>query len=147
MDLDEILEAQKAAKPIQDFFIGKRVDPSAEIAEIDAEMASELPSPLDFTALSEEMCAEMAEAQNMAEFWSERLKGLKDQAKRLAGKERGLLPYGAYAIEIKESKGRVSTKWEKFVMDSQGIGGVEEAKAKYSETSEPVVSLSVKKLR
>jgi hypothetical protein len=146
MDIDEILAAQKAAKPIQEFFAGK-IDPAAEIAAIDAEAESERPNPLDFKEISEEMCAEMAEAQNMADFWSERLKNLKDQAKRLAGRERGLLPYGAYALEIKESKGRTSTKWEKFVFDTQGAAGVDEAKAKYSETGEPVVSLSVKKLR
>ena len=146
MDLDEILEAQKAAKPIQEFFSGKG-GASSELAAIDKELEADLPNPLDFKALSEEMCAEMAEAQNMAEFWSERLKGLKDQAKRLAGKERGLLPYGAYALEIKETKGRTKVNWEKFVRDTQTQDGVDEAKMKYAEVGEPVISMSVKKLK
>ena len=136
-----------AAQIVQHFTEERPFDVAAEIAAIDVEAKSDLPNPLDFKAITEEMCAEMAEAQNMKEFWEERLKGLKDQAKRLLGKERGLLPYGAYALEIKESKGRNSVKWEKFVFDTQGEEGVAEAKAKYSEAGEPVISLSVKKLR
>lgn len=117
--------------------------------KVEAELApltEDMPSPLDFKELSETLCAEIHEAMQKAELWTDRLKSLKDQAKRLAGLQRGPVALGGYILDIKESKGRVSVKWEKYVKDICGQGGVDEAKAKFSEESDPVISLSVKKL-
>lgn len=127
----------------------KKIEAHDELAAIDAELKVDLPNPLDFSTLSEDLCGEIAEAQNMAEFWDARLKALKDQAKRLAGKERGLLPYGDYALEIKESKGRKSVDYKQYIVDNMTKAALEECESdpKYVKNGEPVVSLSVKKLR
>lgn len=144
-DLDALIESQKAAKPIIEHFTKDRVE--AEVERELADLADHHPSPLDFKELSEQLCAEIAEAESEADFWGARLKSLKDQAKKIAGKERGLLRYGHYTLEIKESRGRTSVKWEKYVKDQMGEDAVAEAKAKYSETGDPIVSLSVKALK
>lgn len=136
-----------AAKIVQHFkgptFAEKAMEDLEEEIKADAP-----PSPLDFAALSEALCAEIHEAQENAEMWSERLKSLKDQAKRLAGKERGALAYGGYVLEVKESKGRSSTDWKAYVTATMTAKAVAEAQADpvYTKQGEPVISISVKKL-
>lgn len=122
----------------------KGVEKSVE-AEL-APLVEDLPNPLDFKELSEQLCAEIHEAMQKAELWNERLKSLKDQAKRLAGLSRGAMPFGGYILEVKESKGRTTVKWEKYVKDQMTQAAVDEAKARYSEEGDPVISCSVKKL-
>jgi hypothetical protein len=146
MDLDAIIAEQKAKD-----IVGHFSKPFAEqiMQDIEEEAKADAPpNALDFAALSEAMCAEIAEAQENADMWAERLKGLKDQAKRLAGKERGALRYGDYILEVKESKGRSSTDWKAYVTATMTAKAVEEAQADpvYTKQGEPVISLSVKKL-
>lgn len=146
MDLDSIIEQQKAQEIVQHF-----QKPFAEqvLADIEEEAKADAPpNPLDFAALSEALCAEIHEAQENADMWAERLKSLKDQAKRLAGKERGALAYGEYVLEVKESKGRSTTDWKAYVTAQMTAKAVAEAQADpvYTKVGEPVVSLSVKKL-
>lgn len=146
-DIDLSKAVPDGAAEIVQHFTKPTVEEKVE-AEL-APLAEDLPSPLDFKELSEKLCAEIHEAMQKAELWNDRLKSLKDQAKRLAGNERGLLPYGAYALEIKESKGRQTTDWKAYVTATMTKKAVEEAQADpvFTKTGEPVISLSVKKLR
>lgn len=119
------------------------------LAELDEEIKAEAPeTPLDFSSLCPELCAEILEAQERSEMWSDRLKMLKDQAKRLAGLERGALRFGDYILEVKESKGRTTTDWKAYVTATMTAKAVAEAQADpvYTKQGEPVISLSVKKL-
>lgn len=139
------------ASAVVDFFKKdqKPIDVEEEIRLIDAEAKADLRSPLDFKDLSEELAKELWEAQQQADFWASRLKDLKDQAKDLAGKERGDILRGSYVLSLTEKKGRTSTDWERYVTDNMTAKAVKEAQADpvYTKTGEPVISLSVKKLK
>jgi len=151
VDIDSMIEANKvnkSAEEVVNFFRGK-VDPAKEIAAIDDELKADQPNPLDFKELCPELASELEEAQNMAKFWEERERALKDQVKRLAGKDRGLIQRGNYAFDITETKGRTSVgsaDYERYIRDTMTEAGVKECREKYAKTGDPIIRVSVKKL-
>lgn len=146
-DLDAIIQANKSCDEMKAFFTapagtGNMADKF--MADLEEEIQA---GPLDHASLSPELCAELAQAKEQAKFWAAREKSLVEQAKRLAGKHRGLLPIGTeWALEITEKKGRTSVDFEQYVTDMMGKDGLAEAREKYSKQGEPTVSLSIKRM-
>jgi hypothetical protein len=148
-DLDAIIQANKSCDEIVQHFTAPRQNMADKfLADLDEEAKADTdPSPLDFATLSPELCAQLHQAKEQAKFWAEREKSLVEQTKRLAGKERGLLPIGTeWAIELKETKGRSSTDYRKYIVDTMGKEALDECEAKYTETGDPTVKLSVKRI-
>ncbi len=146
-DLDAIIQANKSCDDIVQHFTGKNMADKF-LADLDEEAKADTePSPLDFSTLSPELCAQLSQAKEQAKFWADREKSLVEQAKRLAGKERGVLPSGGeWILELKEASGRTTVDYQKYILDMMGKEGLEECKSKYSKTDEPSLRLSVKRI-
>ncbi len=116
-----------AAKIVQHF-----TSPAAELEALE-EKPEELAAEL--CALRERIKADRAREEKLTAFF-------RKQAFR------GAVPLGGFIVEVKESKGRMTTDWKAYVTATMTAKAVEEAQADpvYTKQGEPVISVSVKRM-
>ncbi len=90
--------------------------------------------------IAEELCA-----------LRQRMKVDAEREKRLVAffktkRDRGAQLYGSVMVKVTEEKGRKSTDWKAYIMDSEGAEGVAEAEEKFTKVGEPIIKVNVERI-
>lgn len=131
-------ECKEAPQKIVEFFSSER--PAPDPADVD--LLAEDFGNLEPTEIDEAFCAELHMLEKRQKAIEARIKKLKDFAK--AKRDRGALQLGGYVLTLKERKGQNRIDWKEYVRDAIGS---ETVPAKYVKEGDPVVVVSVEKLK